>query len=57
MPGTTPENKWEIPKKTSMRKKRDFKKVDTTLSHECFPETCFDIVSTAFFKTSAKKSP
>ena len=38
-----------------MRKKCDFKKVNITLSHECFSESCFDIVSTAFIKTSAKK--
>ena len=36
IPGTIPENKWEIPKKTSMRslmrRKWDFRKVDITLS-------------------------
>ena len=37
IPGTTPENKWEIPKKLFMKKKCDLKKVDITLSHECFP--------------------
>ena len=57
IPGTTPENKWEIPKKTSMKKKCDFKKVDITLSHECFPESCFDIVTEVFSITSAKRSP
>ena len=55
IPGTTPENKWEIPKKTSMRKKYDFKKADITLSNKCFPKSCFDIVTEAFFKTSGKK--
>ena len=54
IPGTTPENKWEFPKKTSTRKKCDIKKVDITLSHECFPEKCFDIVSTAFLKPQQK---
>ena len=32
-----------------MRRKCDFKKVDIMLSHECFPESCFDIVTVAFF--------
>ena len=41
-----------------MRRNSDFKKVDITFSHECFPESCFDIVTEAFFnKTSANKSP
>ena len=26
-----------------MRRNCDFKKVDITLSHQCFPESCFDI--------------
>ena len=57
MPGTTPKNKKEIPKKASMRRKCDLNKVGIIFSHECFSESCFDIVTTAFFKTSAEKSP
>ena len=38
-----------------MRRKRDFKNVDITLSHECFLKSCFDIVTTAFFKKIGKK--
>ena len=33
-----------------MMKKYDFKKLDITLSYECFPKSCFDIVTTAFFE-------
>ena len=52
--GTAPKNKWEIPKKTSMRRICDFKKVDITLSCECFPESYFDIVTTDFFQKKKK---
>ena len=52
--GTAPKNKWEIPKKTSMRRICDFKKVDITLSCECFPESYFDIVTTDFFQKKRK---
>ena len=52
-----PKNKQEIPEISSLRRKCDFKKADIKLSHKCFPEKCFDIVTTTFFKTSAEKSP
>ena len=39
-----------------MRRKRDFKRVVSTPSHECFPESYFDIVTTVFFQTSPEKS-
>ena len=40
-----------------MRRKSDFKKLDITLSPECFPKSYFDIVAAAFLKLSAEKSP
>ena len=47
--GNNPDNNNEIPKKTTMRRNCDFKKVDITLSHECFPESCLDVVTTYSF--------
>ena len=40
-----------------MRRKSDFKKLDITISPECFPKSYFDIVAAAFLKLSAEKSP
>ena len=42
-----------------MRKKCDSKKVDITLWHERYPESCLDIVLTYIFcfETSTEKSP
>ena len=37
--------------------KCNIKNVDITLSHKCFPESYFDIIRTAFFQSSAEKSP
>ena len=46
----------KFPKKTTMRRKCDFKKVDIILWHECFIENCLDIVTTYsfYFETSAE---
>ena len=57
MPGITSRNKQEIRQKTTMRRKSDFKKLDITISPECFPKSYFDIVAAAFLKLSAEKSP
>ena len=43
LPGTTPENNREIPKKTNIWRKCDW--VNITLWHECFPESCLSIVT------------
>ena len=58
MPGTTPENNRGIPKRTTIRRKRDFKKVDITFELESFSESCLDIVTTYSFcfETSAEKT-
>ena len=43
IPGTTPKNNREIPKKTNIWRKCDW--VNITLWHECFPESCLNIVT------------
>ena len=54
-----PNNNKEIPKMKTMGRKYDFKKVDITLWHGFFPESCLDIVTnySFCFENSAKKSP